>query len=48
MTPFIIALGILGASHLSVDRDFPEEVKTGSSIVFAILGFLYLVFGVFM
>ena len=43
MTVFLIAFGILGVSHLTVDTDFPPEVKSGASVVFGILGFLYLI-----
>ena len=44
--PVIIALFILLASHLSVDKSFPEGVKTTSSIVFIIVGVVYIIFGV--
>lgn len=43
----IIAVVILLVSHLSIDRDFPQEVKTGSYVVFGVLAVVYLIFGIF-
>lgn len=43
----IVAVVILLVSHLSVDMDFPQEIKTGSYIVFGVLAVVYLVFGIF-
>lgn len=48
MVSFLIALVILLGSHLSVDRDFPESVKTTSSVVFGIIALLYLIFGLIL
>lgn len=39
--PFVIALTIGLFSHLTVDKDFPENVRTGSYIVFTILALIY-------
>lgn len=43
---FIIALFIVLISHLTVDKTFPENVKIVTWVVFAILVFLYIVFGI--
>lgn len=43
----IIALIIIIIAHLTVDRDMPQNLKTGAWSVFAILGIIYLIFGIF-
>ena len=42
---FLEVLIIFLVSHLSVDRDFPEGLKTGALIVFGIVAVLYVLFG---
>lgn len=45
MTSCLIAFVILLVSHLSVDRDFPAEVKTVAYGVFGVISVLYIIFG---
>ena len=41
----LIAFIILLVSHLSVDKDFPPEVKTVAYVVFGVISLVYIVFG---
>lgn len=43
--PVIIAIFIFLASHLTVDRDFSHNVKIASTVVFSIIGAIYVIFG---
>lgn len=43
--PVLIAIVIFLGSHLTVDNDFPDNVKTGSTAVLIIIGLVYVVFG---
>lgn len=46
--PFLIAILIILVSHLTVDRSFPQNVKTTAGVVFAVLGALYVLFGLIL
>lgn len=39
---FLISIYILLFSHLTVDKDFSQNVKVGSYIVFGLIGIVYV------
>lgn len=48
MTSVLIALGILAVSHLTVDKDFPKNVKDVAIPIFIIIGGVYVIFGLIL
>jgi len=45
MTSILVALSILAVSHLTVDKDFPVEIRNAAEAFFIIVGIAYLIFG---
>lgn len=43
--PILIAIVIVVFSHLTLDKDFPENVKTVAYTVYIIIAILYVLFG---
>ena len=48
LASIIIVLVILLISHLTVDRDIPDSLKTGAWIFFGALTLGYIIFGIIM
>lgn len=38
---FLVAVYVVLFSHLTVDRDFSQNLKSGSYVVFGIIGLVY-------
>lgn len=45
---FLIALVILLFSHLTIDRDIPQDMKVVAWVVFLVLALIYVVFGLIL
>lgn len=48
LSAFIIFIVIFLISHLSVDKDIPNEMRIGAWVVFAILAVGYVIFGLIL
>lgn len=44
----LIVLFILLVSHLTVDKDIPDNLKTGGWIFFGVTAVLYVIFGMIL
>lgn len=48
LTSFLICIFIVLVSHLTVDKDIPDDMKVGAWVVFGILAVLYIIFGIIL
>ena len=44
----IIAIVIIIASHLTVDKDFSPTIKRNTCLVLIVITILYVIFGIFL